>query len=148
MVTFHLFGLIFVPSFFERKILIMSLKKIVLRNRDKFEQVVEDWSKRMKIEVEVFDGKESLLDTIDSVVVLHEDFNISKENRDLRELLERNNKIAHQVDINATMNASVSSLKFWLENNKPKSVLFVGEDKLTKNARLETYFQKLSENLS
>lgn len=126
----------------------MSLKKIVLRNRDKFEQVVEDWSKRMKIEVEVFDGKESLLDTIDSVVVLHEDFNISKENRDLRELLERNNKIAHQVDINATMNASVSSLKFWLENNKPKSVLFVGEDKLTKNARLETYFQKLSENLS
>lgn len=125
----------------------MTPMKIVLRNREKFEQVVEDWSKKMKIEVEVFDGKESLLDTIDSVVVLHEDFNISRENKDLRELLERNNKIAHQVDINATMNAAVSSLRFWLENNKPKSVLFVGEEKLTKNSRLETYFQKLSENL-
>ena len=125
----------------------MLLKKIVLRNREKFEQVVEDWSKRMNIEVEVFDGKESLLDTIDSVVVIHEDFNISKENKDLRELLERNNKIAHQVDINATMNASVSSLRFWLDNNKPKSVLFVGDEKLTKSARLETYFEKLTENL-
>jgi nitrogen-specific signal transduction histidine kinase len=125
----------------------MLLKKIVLRNREKFEQVVEDWSKRMNIEVEVFDGKESLLDTIDSVVVIHEDFNISKENKELRELLERNNKIAHQVDINATMNASVSSLRFWLDNNKPKSVLFVGDEKLTKSARLETYFEKLTENL-
>jgi nitrogen-specific signal transduction histidine kinase len=126
----------------------MLLKKIVLRNREKFEQVVEDWSKRMKIDVEVFDGKESLLDTIDSVVVIHEDFNISKENKELRELLERNNKIAHQVDINATMNASVSSLRFWLDNNKPKSVLFVGDEKLTKSARLETYFEKLAENLA
>ncbi len=126
----------------------MLLKKIVLRNREKFEQVVEDWSKRMNIEVEVFDGKESLLDTIDSVVVIHEDFNISKENKDLRELLERNNKIAHQVDINATMNASVSSLRFWLDNNKPKSVLFVGDEKLTKSSRLETYFEKLTENLA
>ncbi len=125
----------------------MLLKKIVLRNREKFEQVVEDWSKRMNIEVEVFDGKESLLDTIDSVVVIHEDFNISKENKELRELLERNNKIAHQVDINATMNASVSSLRFWLDNNKPKSVLFVGDEKLTKSARLETYFERLTENL-
>lgn len=126
----------------------MLLKKIVLRNREKFEQIVEDWSKRMNIEVEVFDGKESLLDTIDSVVVIHEDFNISKENKELRELLERNNKIAHQVDINATMNASVSSLRFWLDNNKPKCVLFVGDEKLTKSARLETYFQKLTENLA
>lgn len=126
----------------------MPLKKIVLRNRDAFEQIVEDWSKQMKIEVEVFDGKESLLDTVDSVVVLHEDFNISKENKDLRELLERNNKISHQVDINATMNAAVSSLRFWLENNKPKSVLFVGEEKLTKSSRLALYLQKLGENLN
>src|SRR5688500_10433681 len=116
----------------------MLLKKIVLKNRDKFELVVEDWSKRMNIDVEIFDGKESLLDAVDSVVVLHEDHNISKEHKDLRELLERNNKVTHQVDINATLNASVSSLRFWLENNKPKSVLLVGDDKLIKNARLET----------
>mgnify|MGYP000931602665 CR=1 FL=1 len=126
----------------------MLLKKIVLRNRDKFEQAVEDWSKKLHIEVEIFDGKESLLDTVDSIVVLHEDYNISKENKELRELLERNNKIAHQVDINATMNASVSSLRFWLENNKPKSVLFVGEEKLLKNTRLEKYFDSLAQNLN
>lgn len=125
----------------------MILNKIVLRNRDKFEQLVEDWSKKCNIPVEIFDGKESLLDTVDSIVVLHEDFNIPKENKDLRELLERNNKIAHQVDINATMNATITSLKFWLDNNKPKSILFVGDERLTKNTRLELYLQKLEENL-
>jgi len=89
-----------------------------------------------------------LLDTVDSLVVLHEDFNISKENKDLRELLERNHKIAHQVDINATMNATITSLKFWLDNNKPKSVLIVGDDQLIKNTRLTTYFEKLGEHLN
>ncbi|MBI3136247.1 MAG: hypothetical protein HYZ14_16350 [Bacteroidetes bacterium] len=126
----------------------MLLKKIVLRNRDKFEQIVEDWSKKLNIDVEIFDGKESLLDTVDSIVVLHEDYNISKENKELRELLERNHKISHQVDINATLNASVSSLRFWLENNKPKSVLMVGDEKLLKNSRLETYFDRLAQNIN
>lgn len=126
----------------------MLLKKIVLRSRDKFEEIVEDWSKKQNIPVEIFDGKESLIDTVDALVILHEDYNISKENKDLRDLLERHHKPAHQVDINGTINASVSSLKFWLENNKPKSVLMVGEETLTKNTRLETYFQKLSSNLN
>jgi len=126
----------------------MLLKKIFLRNKDKFELVVEDWSNRMKIQVEVFDGKESLTDTIDSLVILHEDHNISKENKDLRELLERNHKPTHQVDINATINASITQLRFWLENNKPNNVLFVGDDKLLKSTRLNDYFEKLSSNLN
>ncbi|MBL7898339.1 MAG: hypothetical protein JNJ99_07375 [Crocinitomicaceae bacterium] len=119
-----------------------------MRNRDGFEQMVEGWSKKMNIDVEVFDGKESLLEIVDSIVILHEDFNISKENKELREVLENHNKISHLVDINATLNASVTSLKYWLENNKPKSVLVVGEEKLTKNTRLETYFDKLGQTLN
>jgi hypothetical protein len=126
----------------------MLLKKIILRNKEKFEQAVEDWSHKMNIQVEIFDGKESLTDTVDSLVILHEDYNISRENKDLRELLERNHKPTHQVDINATINASVSSLRFWLENNKPKNVLVVGDDKLVKSTRFEAYFDKLSGSLN
>ncbi len=126
----------------------MLLKKIVLRNREKFEERVEDWSKNLNIPVEIFDGKESLFDTVDAMVIIHEDYNISRENKELREMLERNHKVAHQVDINATISASVSSLKFWLENNKPKSVLFVGEEKLLKNSRLDTYLDKLGQSLN
>ena len=126
----------------------MLLKKIFLRNKDKFELVVEDWSNRMKIQVEVFDGKESLTDTVDSLVILHEDHNISKENKELRELLERRHKPTHQVDINATINASITQLRFWLENNKPNNVLFVGDDKLLKSTRLNDYFDKLSNSLN
>lgn len=126
----------------------MLLKKIVLRNQDQFEKSIETWSGKWHIDAEVFDGKESLLDVVDSVVILHEDHNISRENRDLREWLEKNHKVAHQVDINGTINASVSSLRFWLENNKPQSTLFIGDERLVKNNRLETYLAKLGESLS
>ena len=126
----------------------MLLKKIILRNRDKFELAIEEWSNRLKINVEIFDGKESLSDTVDALVILHEDHNISRENKDLRELLERNHKPTHQVDINATVSASVSSLKFWLENNKPTNVMWVGDEKLSKSSRLQDYLDKLATRIN
>lgn len=125
----------------------MLLKKIILRNREEFETSVEDWSKKQNIQVEVFDGKISLLDLVESLVILHADHNISKENKELRTLLKKNNKPTHHVDINATLNASVTSLKFWLENNMPQNVLIVGDNELAKGTRLDEYFKKLSDNL-
>lgn len=126
----------------------MLLKKIILRNRDKFELTVEEWCLKLKINVEIFDGKESLSDTVDALVIFHEDHNISKENKELRELLERSHKPAHQVDINATMNASMSSLKFWLENNKPFNVMLVGDEKIAKSTRLQDFLEKLAPYLN
>lgn len=125
----------------------MLLKKIILRNREKFEASVEDWSKKQNIEVEVFDGQVNLFDLVDSLVILHADHNISKENKELRSLIQKNNKPTHQVDINATINASVTSLRFWLENNSPKNVLIVGDSGLVQGPRLKNYLAKLSENL-
>lgn len=125
----------------------MLLKKIILRNQEEFGNSVEEWSKKQNIEVEIFDGQISLLDLVDSIVILHADHNISKENNELRSQLKKKNKPTHQVDINATINASVTSLKFWLENNTPNNVLVVGDNDLVKSPRLTDYFNRLSENL-
>ena len=124
-------------------VVIMILKKIVLRSNDGFSQAIEAWAKNKGITIEYFDGKESLFDTVDSLVILHEDHNISKDVKELRDALEKLHKSTHQIDINATMNASVASLRFWIENNKPKSVLFVGNENLTKSQRFTDYLEKL-----
>lgn len=119
-----------------------------MRSQDAFENRIADWGNAHRIPIEIFDGKESLMETVDSLVILHEDHNILKEHKELRELVEKNHKPTRQVDINGTINASVSSFLFWLENNKPKSVLIVGDEKLVSGTRLETYLTKLSAKLN
>ena len=117
----------------------MLLKKIILRNNDPFEQAVANWAKKNQIEVQMFDGKESLFELVDSLVIIHADHNISREIKDLRVQMEKNHKPAQEIDINGTMNASISSLKFWLENNNPTNVLMVGDDKLVDVSRFQDY---------
>lgn len=126
----------------------MLIKKIILRNDDPFESVVDAWAKKHKIEVFIFDGKESLFDLVESLVIIHADHNISRENKDLREQMEKHHKSAREIDINGTMTASISSLKFWLENNAPSNVLIVGDDKLTETTRLEDYLTALAVQLN
>lgn len=123
----------------------MLLKNILLRAENPFEKVIEDWAKSKSVHVAYFDGKESLFDVTDAVVIIHEDHNISRELNDLRNQLEKLYKPTHQVDINGTINASVNSLRFWLENNKPSNLLLVGNEKLVENERFKTYLEKLGE---
>ncbi|MCH2232722.1 MAG: hypothetical protein MK078_00610 [Crocinitomicaceae bacterium] len=123
----------------------MLLKNVLLRAQNPFEKVIEDWAKTKSVHVSYFDGKESLFDITDAVVILHEDHNISRELNDLRSQLEKLYKPTHQIDINGTINASVNSLRFWLENNSPNNLLIVGSDKVVQNERLNTYLTKLSE---
>jgi hypothetical protein len=123
----------------------MLLKKVVLRNEDHFAEAISVWAKQKNVAVETFDGKSSILEIADSMVIIQEDHNVSKEIKELRESLERIHKPTHQIDINATMSASVASLRFWLENNKPKSVLIVGDEKLTQSHRFNDYLEKLSQ---
>jgi len=126
----------------------MLLKKIILRNSDGFQADILNWAKFRRIDCEVFDGKQSLFELIDSLLVIHEDHNISKDNRSLLDQVKAIPKPAHIVDINATMTAATSSVKFWLENNKPKNVLIIGDDSVTKNPRLKEYLTKLADILS
>jgi hypothetical protein len=126
----------------------MLLKNVILRNSDGFQGEVLNWANFRRINHEVFNGKESLFDLIDSILVIHEDHNISKDNRNLLDQIKAIPKPAHIVDINATMTASTASVKFWLENNRPENVLIVGDDSIIKNSRLGDFLGKLADLLS
>lgn len=121
----------------------MLLKKIILRNLDPFEKSIEDWAKKNKVDVFVFDGQESLFELVDSLVIIHADHNISKENKDLRDQMEKHHKPTQEIDINGTMTASISSLRFWLENNQPNNVLMVGDNKIIETTRYTDYLAEL-----
>ena len=113
----------------------MLIKEILVRRQDSFEQSIQKWADSNAITNTVFDGSESLTDCADSVVLFHEDYNISKENEGVKDLFLNGSKFAHTIDINGTLIASVSSFVFWLENHKPKTVLFIGDNKLTNNEK-------------
>lgn len=125
----------------------MLLKEILVRKEESFEQSIQDWAGSGSIAVDVFDGSESLTDVADAVVLFHEDYNISKENESVKDIFLNDSKFAHTIDINGTLMASVSSFVFWLENHKPKKLLFIGDNKLPNNEKFKKYLDQLIKRL-
>ncbi|MFK8043934.1 MAG: hypothetical protein AB8B72_00460 [Crocinitomicaceae bacterium] len=125
----------------------MLLKNIILRKSEDFETAIQKWSDINGINHEVFDGSQELYELADAIVLFHEDYNISKENAAIKELFSDNAKFSHSIDVNGTLMASVSSFVFWLENHKPKSVLIIGDNKLTENKKFKTYLERLAERV-
>jgi len=125
----------------------MILKKILLRNAEGFDSIVFSWATQNRIDVEIFDGKLNLFDIVDGLVILHTDHNILREHHDLREAFIKKGKESHQVDINGTLGAAADSLKFWLENNRPKAILIVGSDQLAASPRLRNYFDQFAKRI-
>jgi hypothetical protein len=125
----------------------MLLKEIVLRRQDAFDQAIQTWAQNNNILTRQFDGVISLYDTADAVILFHEDYNISKENKGVVELFNEHGKFTQQVDINGTLVAAVSSFIFWLENHKPKSLLFIGNDKLAKNDKFNKFLNQIAEKV-
>ena len=121
----------------------MLIKEILVRREDSFEQSIQKWAGSNTIPVTVFDGAISLTESADAVVLFHEDYNISKENEGVKDLFLNDSKFAHTIDVNGTLVASVSSFVFWMENHKPKSLLFIGDDKLPDNAKFNKYLEQL-----
>ena len=125
----------------------MLIKEIIVRSQDAFEKSIQTWAEGNTILFTVFDGKESLTDMADAVVLFHENYTISKENDDIKELFSENGKFSHSIDVNGTLMASVSSFVYWLENHKPNSILIIGDKKLIKNKKFATYLERLAERI-
>ena len=126
----------------------MVLKKVFLRNMEGFDAVVFEWANQNKLPVEIFDGKESLFDLVEGLVILHTDHNILREHRDLKDAFAKKGRETHLVDIHGTLSASADSLKFWLENNHPKAILMVGSDDLAaEGTRLQDFLNQLMKRL-
>jgi len=125
----------------------MLIKEIIVRKQDAFEKSIQTWAESKAITFTLFDGKDSLTEVADAVVLFHENYTISKENKSVNELFEENGKFSHSVDVNGTLIAAVSSFVFWLENHKPKNVLFIGDNNIIKNEKFITCLEKLADRI-
>ncbi|MFK8039623.1 MAG: hypothetical protein AB8B74_15130 [Crocinitomicaceae bacterium] len=125
----------------------MLLKNIILRKAETFEVSIQEWADSNGISHEIFDGSKEIYELADAIVLFHEDYNISKDNAAVKDLFSANGKFSHSIDVNGTLMASVSSFVFWLENHKPKSILIIGDNKLTENNKFKTYLERLGKRV-
>lgn len=124
----------------------MKIDTVYLINNDAFSETITSWTEGKQVVAVPTDKKgDALAEIVEAVVIFHENHNFSKEDEDIQELIESHNKPAHRIDINGTLAATASNFTMWLERNKPKSVLVLGNKKVTKNENLKRFLNKLAD---
>jgi hypothetical protein len=115
----------------------MKLESIFLKPNSGFSKTVEDWAKKLHVNVAEYDPRDSEMDTlIDGLVIFTENQNLNKESVDLRDNFDQRQRAVQKIDINGTMVASISNLTFWLDRNKCKNILIIGAENLLDNTNL------------
>ncbi|PHR47106.1 MAG: hypothetical protein COA32_09290 [Fluviicola sp.] len=124
----------------------MKIKTVYLINNNSFGNTITEWSEGKLIDVVSIDQKSSdLVDIVDGAVVFHENHNFTKEDEDIQEFLESNNRPSHRVDINGTLAATKSNFTMWLERNKPSNLLILGSLDIAKNPNLKRFLDSLQD---
>ncbi|MCC5923200.1 MAG: hypothetical protein JJT77_05410 [Crocinitomicaceae bacterium] len=124
----------------------MSFEKIILIGKSAFNSRMEQWASYVKNEVEYVNSKDkdpNLFDLADAVIIFHENHNISKDDEEIFADFVSQNKTGHKIDINGTFSATKSNFIMWLERNKPKTLLILGEESVAKNQRFEKFLNDL-----
>lgn len=122
----------------------MKVDCIFYRTNTQFGNFIHSWLQSREINNAEFKSKNEDLDEgIDGIVIVTENQEIPKEIEDIANAFDFRQKPVHTMDINGTLMVAVSNLDLWIERNRCKKILFVGDDVLLKNARLEKMFEKL-----
>jgi hypothetical protein len=83
------------------------------------------------------DGKN--IDTIDALVIFHDNHNFDKTTNDLRDLAEKHQIPIHKIDLSGTMSVALSYLSLFFERTKCKHALFLGADELKDLPKMEQF---------
>ena len=120
----------------------MNLETLYVEEENKLASTITKWAEEKRIQVAPRPLKNSeLLKSVDGVVLFHENHNFSREDEEIVDLLNKNNKSAHKVDINGTLSATNSNFNMWLERNKPLSLLILGESVIGENGNLTKFLE-------
>lgn len=120
----------------------MKLDTLYVIMDNKLGTMIAQWAEDQRIQVAPKPQKNNeLIELVDSVVLFHENFDFSKEDLDTLDILNKNNKAVHKVDINGTLSATNSNFNMWIERNKPTCLLVLGEDKVAENSNLSKFLE-------
>ncbi|MES2798876.1 MAG: hypothetical protein V4638_02565 [Bacteroidota bacterium] len=123
----------------------MKVDCIYYKANTQFGSFIYNWLQSRDINnAELSNKNEDLDEGIDGIVIVTENQEIPREIEEIVNLFDFRQKPVHTMDINGTLMVAVSNLDLWLERNRCKKVLFVADDTLVKNVRLEKMFEQLT----
>lgn len=124
----------------------MKIEKVYLISDNSFGSTIAEWSEGKRIDVVSVEQKNNnLAEIVDAAIVFHENHNFTKEDEDIQDFLESNNRPSHRVDINGTLAATKSNFTMWLERNKPSNLLILGSPDIAKNPNLKRFLDSLQD---
>lgn len=122
----------------------MTIRTVYVIEDNKFGKSIAEWTEDKRIQAVPVDQKNNdLLEEVDAIVVFHENHNFSKEDEETHSFLTDNNKPGHKVDINGTLAATNSNFTMWLERNRPKSLLILGQADVSKNPNFKRFLESI-----
>lgn len=107
------------------------------------DHIIMDWSGKIGAESLVLDSKKETYEQLDGLVILHNDYDISKEHEALSDLLDKNNVPTLKVDLSGTLIALVSNFNMWIDLNKAKRLLIVGKRNVVQAEKLPALLEKV-----
>lgn len=118
----------------------MDIEALYVIVDNKFGKYIAEWAEEREINVVPTAQRNSeLSELVDAVVVFHENHNFSKENDETQQVLAKENRAVHKVDLKGTLSATHSNFQMWLERNRPEKLLFIGDDAVIKNENLPVF---------
>ena len=110
---------------------------------NELEQTIMDWSAKIGAESLVLDSKKEMSEQLDGFVILHHDYDISKDHEHLSDVLDKNNVPTLKVDLSGTLVALTTSFSMWIDLNKAKRVLISGTKSVNDAEKLASFFDKV-----
>lgn len=124
----------------------MNLDKVYLFQHKQLSPILREWLSVSGHEVQLVDVRDKQFqEDTDGVVVLTGDLDVDKDDQEMIAEMENKRIPVRRIDLNGTLQASITSLNLWLKNNKCKRVVFTGADTITGNENFERFLNRLSE---
>lgn len=121
----------------------MKVTHIFTTDDSSFSKELTHWAQSLQIETSVLELNAGYLDTVDGLVVFHENHDFSKASHEILSAFESKQKPISKIDINGTLMVAVSNFSLWLEIQKCKKILVIGAPKLNENENLNRFLNQL-----
>lgn len=120
----------------------MNVEAIYVIKDNKFGKAIAEWAESLNIELfTVAQHNEELSNSVDGIVLFHENHNFNKEDDETQLYLNNDNKMIHKVDLNGTLSATNSNFNMWMDRNRLGKLLFLGSDSVAKNENLSKFLE-------
>lgn len=119
--------------------MISHIQTIYTVEKSVFADTVNTWLEGLGFHVLPFHEDAELIDTIDAVVIFHDNHNFDKRTIELRDLFEMHQAPIHKIDLSGTMNVALSHLSLFFDRTKCKHVLFLGSDSLKNLPKMDVF---------